>query len=137
MWVAMRMPGLVADCAFCERIERCISNVEETCEMHGEWACSFEPLYPVTPGHLLFVASTHVRDAGESAYISGKVFEQAARYARSKRRRDDPELTAPCNLITSCGPEATQSIMHLHVHYIPREAQDGLMLPWTEQGWDQ
>lgn len=35
------------------------------------------------------------------------------------------------NLITSKGPEATQTVHHLHV--VPRQADDGLPLPWTPQ----
>lgn len=37
------------------------------------------------------------------------------------------------NLITSRGGAATQTVFHLHVHVVPREAGDGLALPWTPQ----
>lgn len=37
------------------------------------------------------------------------------------------------NLITSKGADATQSVYHLHVHIAPRQADDGLHLPWTSQ----
>lgn len=35
------------------------------------------------------------------------------------------------NLITSAGAAATQTVAHLHVHYVPRRTGDGLGLPWT------
>lgn len=41
--------------------------------------------------------------------------------------------TGACNLIASRGPEATQSVYHLHLHLIPRLKHDGLALPWTGQ----
>jgi histidine triad (HIT) family protein len=132
----MRPTGLVADCVFCDKIAKFVQYGDDTISEHGEWAVSFEPLEPVTAGHLLFVPTTHVADASRSPYITSKVIEQACRYARTFRRRNEPEATMPFNLITSAGSEATQSVMHLHVHYIPREYQDGLALPWTEQGWD-
>jgi histidine triad (HIT) family protein len=37
---------------------------------------------------------------------------------------------APCNLITSAGREATQSVFHLHLHVVPRRENDRLALPW-------
>jgi histidine triad (HIT) family protein len=35
------------------------------------------------------------------------------------------------NLITSAGEWATQTVMHLHIHYIPRQLNDKLSLPWS------
>lgn len=85
----------------------------------------FEPLNPVTPGHMLFVPFMHVEDAITRPAITADVMHLAAEYARDEG--------APCNLITSCGPEATQSVRHLHWHYVPRREGDGLALPWTGQ----
>ena len=51
--------------------------------------------------------------------------EFAARWAEGQE--DD------FNLITSSGPAATQTIPHIHVHYVPRWPGDGLHLPWTGQ----
>jgi histidine triad (HIT) family protein len=39
--------------------------------------------------------------------------------------------TPPCNIITSAGSDATQTVFHLHLHVVPRRAGDGLALPWT------
>ncbi len=84
-----------------------------------------EPLNPVTPGHVLVIPATHVADAVTSPALTGRVMEYAARYAR--------EHTGPCNIITSVGSEATQTVFHLHVHIVPRRAGDGLRLPWTAE----
>lgn len=81
-----------------------------------------EPLNPVTPGHMLAIPSVHVENASEDKEVAGFTFKAAAHFAKP-----------PCNLITSCGAEATQTIRHLHVHVVPRTADDGLALPWTEQ----
>jgi histidine triad (HIT) family protein len=37
------------------------------------------------------------------------------------------------NFITSAGKAATQSVMHLHIHIVPRQEGDGLLLPWSGQ----
>jgi histidine triad (HIT) family protein len=36
-----------------------------------------------------------------------------------------------CNIITSVGSAATQTVRHLHVHVVPRRRGDGLQLPWS------
>ena len=80
------------------------------------------PLNPVTPGHVLVVSERHLEHAAVSPAITGRVMEHAAQLAR--------EL-GPCNIITSIGPEATQTVRHLHIHVVPRRHGDGLALPWT------
>jgi histidine triad (HIT) family protein len=107
------------ECVFCR-----IVDGTEPVRNERRWAdtMAFEPLNPVTPGHLLVIPTRHVRDFTEDPYISGRVMRRAAEIA-----------VPPCNLITSAGEEATQSVMHLHVHIVPRSAGDGLALPWTGQ----
>lgn len=107
-------------CVFCERIDN--GEFEHT---EVELVVRFEPLNPVVPGHMLFVPSTHTDHAAESPWITGYAFEAASAYARHQEEE--------FNLITSAGPLATQSVWHLHVHYIPRRENDGLKLPWTDQ----
>jgi histidine triad (HIT) family protein len=82
----------------------------------------FAPLGPVVPGHVLFVPKDHVVDAAEDAYVTALTFRAAAAWATSRG--------GPFNLITSAGEAATQSVFHLHVHYVPRAVDDGLMVPW-------
>lgn len=106
------------ECVFCKRMR----NHEY--DISGYGAASFEPLNPVTPGHRLFLPGRHVEDARD---ISGLMAAMAlaSDYARSK--------ASDFNLITSAGAAATQTIRHLHVHYVPRRENDGLHLPWTGQ----
>ena len=82
-----------------------------------------EPLNPVTPGHLLVVAKEHVTDALAAPAVFGNIAEVAARYTA--------QSWGACNIITSAGAAATQTVPHLHVHLVPRRDGDGLQLPWT------
>jgi histidine triad (HIT) family protein len=92
---------------------------------YSDWhAVAFEPLNPVTAGHLLVVPRVHVRDAGEDPEVTGHVASLAAAIA-------GPASEGAYNLITSAGPAATQSVFHLHFHIVPRWVNDGLMLPWS------
>lgn len=86
---------------------------------------SFTPLNPVTPGHRLFVPQYHLETASTSPEVTGKTFMHAAYWGKSQNQG--------YNLIVNDGLAATQTVPHLHVHYVPRVALDGLHLPWTGQ----
>lgn len=112
----------MSDCPFCDRI----AAGEYDAANASNSAVTFEPLNPVTPGHRLIVPRAHVRDAAEVPVITGRTMMYAAELAAS--------LGEDCNLITSVGPAATQTVRHLHLHLVPRREGDGLHLPWTGQG---
>lgn len=113
------------DCVFCRKIaagsdehglvrDTPLANVKR-----------FEPLGPVTPGHMLFVPVTHFERANGGNLATADAFDAAIRYARREGIED-------YNLIQSNGAAATQTVPHVHVHLVPRREDDGLALPWTE-----
>jgi len=105
-------------CPFCARIEQMDFD-----QAYNSTVVRFEPLNPVTPGHMLFVPWHHAEHPDATAVRAAMGY--AARYADG--RRED------FNLITSSGASATQTVPHIHVHYVPRRQGDGLALPWTAQ----
>ena len=118
------------NCVFCK-----IISGEEPSITVAEWTdtVAFLPLNPVTEGHVLFVPREHVIAAHEEPTITSRVAGRAAEWARAAQmvtpnRVDQAE---EYNLITSFGKAATQTILHLHIHYVPRHDGDGLALPWT------
>ncbi|MEV7471533.1 HIT domain-containing protein [Streptomyces kronopolitis] len=109
-------------CAFCA-----IATGETSTIIVREWpdALAIRPRSGgVNHGHVLVLPRIHVEDAGTDPEVTATVMRRAAELMA--------ELPA-ANLITSKGPEATQSVYHLHVHIVPREANDGLPLPWAPQ----
>ena len=101
------------DCVFCKM------------EFPDSEVLNIEPLNPVVLGHRIFIPKDHVTDFGENADVTIKTMYQAQQYAKN--------CTGEYNIITSKGKSATQSVFHLHVHFIPRHEGDGLHLPWTGQ----
>jgi len=92
----------------------------------GAQALIIEPLNPVTPGHVLVIPHVHIDDFTDGdGHVAAATMRVASAYAA--------DLGGPCNLITSKGPEATQTVPHLHLHIVPRREGDGLALPWTGQ----
>lgn len=106
-------------CPFCKRIQ------DGEYDTVNEGVYSFEPLNPVVAGHRLFVPFEHVQAAALMPGVTGRTFKIAAQWAST--------AGDAFNLITSAGAAATQTVPHLHVHYVPRVEDDGLALPWTGQ----
>lgn len=121
------MPLFRRECVFCDRIAKGEYDHDDA------YNVAFEPLSPVTPGHLLVVSREHTSSTLSSPVAAG----HAMRFAGFLANR----LAIPsANFITSAGADATQTIFHLHVHIVPRTPHDGLALPWTgqfrrEDGW--
>lgn len=109
------------NCVFCE-----IVAGRQPAEMVYAWldTIAFIPLDPVAAGHVLVVPKLHVENAIVDPVVAATTFERAATLAYRY---------APCNLITSVGAAATQTVWHYHVHIVPRSHGDGLALPWTGQ----
>lgn len=84
------------------------------------------PLNPVVEGHVIVIPVHHFARPTEAPWATGDTFRDAASYARQADIGDH-------NLIVNSGPNATQTIDHLHVHIVPRRPGDGLTLPWTGQ----
>lgn len=115
----------MSNCVFCEIL---YGTAPATVVYDGISSLGIVPLGPVTDGHVIFLPRKHVRDAAERPSVTASVMEDAAQYIKHIRERevDVPDF----NIITSIGPDATQSVFHLHVHVVPRRANDGLALPW-------
>lgn len=108
------------DCVFCQIIA---GTAPATVKAEYHHSIVIEPLNPVTPGHLLVIPRKHMPDFTSDAYLTSIAMSDAAIYAHRN--------LAECNLITSRGPAATQTVFHLHVHLVPRRPGDGLALPWS------
>ncbi len=111
----------MSDCVFCDKIAA--NDVEEVIN----FSARFVPLNPVVEGHMLFVPTFHAEHPSRSG-LSKAMY--AAQVYAAQQGED-------YNLITSSGYAATQSIPHMHVHYVPRTSGDGLHLPWTNQHKDR
>ncbi|GAA2108009.1 hypothetical protein GCM10009802_03540 [Streptomyces synnematoformans] len=116
-----RLGPLERHCPFCK-----IVRGEEPATIVREWphALAIVPLNPVVDGHLLVLPKRHVVNAAEDLDVTAGTARCAGELARE---------TGNGNLITSIGPEATQTVFHLHWHVVPRAEGDGLHLPWTGQ----
>jgi len=78
--------------------------------------------YPVSPGHTLVIPKRHIASLFETTDAERRALWEALRRAREVL---DRELRpAGYNLGVNDGDAAGQTVMHLHVHVIPRYAGD-------------
>jgi histidine triad (HIT) family protein len=120
------------DCLFCKIVagELSAQIVDE-----DERTVSFMDINPATRGHALVVPRRHARNLLE---VEAEDLAATAVSAQRLAGRMTERLGADgINLINSCGSAAWQTVFHLHVHVIPRYADDPLKLPWIPAPGDQ
>jgi histidine triad (HIT) family protein len=107
------------ECPFCR-----IIRGEAPAEVVGEssdWLALF-PDTPAVPGHRLVVPRQHVRDfLALDALLGARLMAGVVRVGRAVQAALSPD---GMNLISSAGEAAEQSVLHLHLHVVPRRAGD-------------
>jgi histidine triad (HIT) family protein len=115
-------PAAHPECPFCDENRIASEVTVRRSAALGVMCHIFEPLKPVTPGHMIVAPLEHVPNAVDSPRIAAGTMYVAAEYAAK---------VGECNIITSVGEWATQTVAHLHLHVVPRGPGDGLKLPWS------
>ena len=110
----------LSTCVFCQIID---GKMPAEFVRRNDQVVAIVPLSPIVPGHVIVMPTTHVGNFTESWPATMDAMYGA--YQIASARGGD------CNLITSKGEAATQTIGHLHIHIVPRRPGDGLKLPWA------
>ncbi|OGP84351.1 MAG: HIT family hydrolase [Deltaproteobacteria bacterium RBG_16_58_17] len=79
--------------------------------------------YPVTKGHLLILPRRHTPDFFSMTVNEAKDAEHLLRQLRERLLHQDATITG-FNIGINCGISAGQTIMHAHIHLIPRRDGD-------------
>ena len=101
------------ECPFCSR---------EGILFRNELAHVREDKFPVSPGHLLIIPDRHISDyfeiTWEEKMAMNALLEEARRHLDSHHRPDG------YNIGVNIGAFAGQTILHVHIHLIPRYKGD-------------
>lgn len=103
----------MSDCPFCAPGEPVLANA---------LAYARFDIYPVAPGHLLLIPYRHV-----ASYFAATAEEKRALWElveAGKALLDGTHAPQGYNIGVNVGAAAGQTVMHLHVHLIPRYAGD-------------
>lgn len=83
----------------------------------------FRDAYPVSDGHTLIIPQRHVVDVFEMGAEEVEDMWSAVRIIAAGLRVEDPTITG-LNVGTNAGLDAGQTVMHAHMHVIPRRQGD-------------
>ena len=119
------------DCIFCR-----IAAGEIPCFMlyEDEFTAAFMDITPASPGHALALPKRHFPDLYQlPADLLAATAATAQKVAVAVSAALEP---AGLNLVQANGPGAAQSVLHFHLHILPRGDRDGLRLNWGLQPGD-
>lgn len=122
---------LDSECIFCKIIRKeipCLGLHED------DRTLAFLDINPVAPGHALVVPKFH----SEDLFATPEEWLSATVLAARKVAAAVHETLRPhgLNLVQANGPGAAQSVLHFHLHVIPRSADDGLTMNWPLNAGD-
>jgi len=101
-------------CLFCKIVS---GEIKGTIVFRDDQATAFRDINPVAPTHILIVPNKHIEsisvleDGDEQ--LMGHLFSVAGQLAKSEGVAE-----GGYRLITNTGPDAGQTVFHIHVHLI-------------------
>ncbi|MBQ9131849.1 MAG: histidine triad nucleotide-binding protein [Clostridia bacterium] len=103
----------MSDCLFCKIIA---GQIPSTKVYEDEAIYAFRDINPMAPVHVLIVPKEHISSADgitaeNSAYVA-RIFEAIPKIAAAEG------LTRGYRVITNCGADGCQSVLHLHFHLL-------------------
>ena len=101
----------MSDCLFCRIIAGEIPSAKV---YEDQWVYAFRDIQPQAPVHILVVPRVHMDSLenvdNENAVYAEKCLQAAAVIARQEG------LSGGWRLVSNCGPDAGQTVRHLHFH---------------------
>ena len=117
------------DCIFCKIAEGIIPSTKV---YEDDDVIAFLDINPATIGHTLVISKNHYDNfLATPPEIMHKVMSVAQRLGQIMMKK---LLARGVNILTNCYPAAGQSVLHFHVHVIPRyDKTDGLQISMLER----
>ena len=102
------------DCLFCKIIK---GDIPSTKVYEDEFVYAFKDINPEAPVHILVVPKKHIKSVNEIDEIDenliGKIF-----LAIKKIAKEQGVAEQGYRVISNCGKDAGQTVMHLHFHIL-------------------
>jgi len=102
------------DCLFCKIVN---GEIPSGKVYEDDMIYAFRDINPMAPVHVLIIPKPHIASSMDditpenSEYVA-RIFEKIPQIAK------DAGLTGGYRVISNCGPDADQSVLHLHFHLL-------------------
>ncbi len=110
------------DCLFCKIIAGAIPSAKV---YEDEHVCAFRDINPQAPTHILVVPKEHIASVAElteeNAAAAARCLVAAAKIAGNEK------LTGGYRIVSNVGPDAGQTVKHLHFHILGGKRLDDTM----------
>jgi len=105
---------MAENCLFCKIIS---GEIPGTIVFRDEDATAFRDIHPVSPTHILIVPNRHIDSINVLEESDEKLVGHLHRVAAQLAKSEGIDQTG-YRVITNTGPDAGQTVFHLHVHLI-------------------
>lgn len=100
-------------CVFCDEF-----TINKRPVFENDLALCYYDEFPVSPGHMIFITKRHVSNFFETNGDEKRALFELV--DQSKEIIDKQYHPDGYNIGINCGEAAGQSVMHIHIHLIPR-----------------
>jgi histidine triad (HIT) family protein len=100
-------------CLFCKIVAR---EIPSQIVLETDRAVAFRDLRPVAPTHILVIPKKHIVGIAEATDDEAPILGEVLLAAREAAKKEG--LTGGYRLVINSGPDAGQSVLHLHVHVL-------------------
>ncbi len=103
-------------------MNKCVFCNHDGIILENKLAFAIYDKYPVAPGHMLIITRRHIANffetTNEERQALNELLDEAKEWLDNKFQPDG------YNIGINCGVDAGQTVMHLHIHLIPRYKGD-------------
>ncbi len=103
----------MSDCLFCKIIA---GDIPSTKVYEDETVYAFRDINPQAPTHILVIPKTHIASVSgicpDNSAVVAHIFEVIPAIAEAEG------LTNGYRVVSNCGPDAGQTVHHLHFHIL-------------------
>jgi histidine triad (HIT) family protein len=101
-------------CLFCKLVNR---EIPADIVVENDHGLAFKDIRPVAPTHALVIPKKHITGIHEATAADGALLGELLLLARTAAEKLGLEKTG-YRLVVNQGPDAGQSVFHLHVHVL-------------------